>query len=147
MFILNNKPLPIDVPFVHDEVSYPANWLRLSTQEDRNAIGITEVVEQARPDDRFYWVTDNGDGTFTATPKDLEAVRTLRLQEIRTASYTLLAPTDYKFIRSLETGEPVEEATKAKRTAIRAAYLVNETAINAATTVEELADLTFGWPE
>ena len=58
MFLLDNKPLPIDRAFEHDGIQYPSNWLRFASAEDKAAIGITEVAEPARADDRFYW---NGD--------------------------------------------------------------------------------------
>lgn len=46
MFMLNNAPLPLDTPF-RDAAgnSYPANWLRLTTIHEKNAIGITEVPD------------------------------------------------------------------------------------------------------
>jgi len=28
--------------------------------------------DEIRPDDRYYWVTANPDGSFTGTPKELE---------------------------------------------------------------------------
>jgi hypothetical protein len=46
MFLLNNVPLPLDTPFRDaDGNSYPANWLRLTTLEEKQAIGITEVPD------------------------------------------------------------------------------------------------------
>ncbi len=54
-FKLNNKPLPIDVAFTANGISYPANWLRLSTSDEKKAIGITEVTDSATYDQRFYW--------------------------------------------------------------------------------------------
>lgn len=46
MFMLNNKPLPLDTPFKDAQGnSYPANWLRLTSLEEKNAIGITEVPD------------------------------------------------------------------------------------------------------
>lgn len=46
MFLLNGQPLPLDTPF-RDAAgnSYPANWLRLTTIHEKNAIGITEVPD------------------------------------------------------------------------------------------------------
>lgn len=69
MFLLNNKVLQPGVPFTQDGIQYPANWLNLSTLEEKEAIGITEVAQDTRPDDRFYWVQDNNDGTFTSSSK------------------------------------------------------------------------------
>ena len=55
MFLLNNNPLPLDTPFSHNGIQYPANWLRLSSFEEKQAIGITEVSDPDPYDDRFYW--------------------------------------------------------------------------------------------
>ena len=32
---LNGKTLPIDRGFTHNDIQYPRNWIRLSTQEDQ----------------------------------------------------------------------------------------------------------------
>lgn len=46
MFLLNGQPLPLDTPFKDaDGNSYPANWLRLTTIHEKNAIGIIEVPD------------------------------------------------------------------------------------------------------
>ena len=62
-FKLNGNPLAVDVPFTvgtgEDAVNYPANWLRLSTAEEKTAAGITEVADPTVYDSKFYW----GDGT------------------------------------------------------------------------------------
>jgi len=44
-FKLNGKPLSVDVPFTSNGIKYPANWLRLTTLEEKKAIGITEVPD------------------------------------------------------------------------------------------------------
>ena len=71
MFLLNNKVLQPGVPFTQNGIQYPANWLNLTSLEEKETIGITEVAQEQRPDDRFYWVQDNNDGTFTSNPKIL----------------------------------------------------------------------------
>ena len=55
MLKLNNKPLSYDRAFTHADIQYPANWLRLSSLEERNALGITEVADAPSYDQRFYW--------------------------------------------------------------------------------------------
>ncbi len=60
MFLLNGSPLPLDTPFTIDGTSYPANWLRLTSIAEKNAVGITEVADVTTTyDDRFYWGVDN----------------------------------------------------------------------------------------
>ena len=46
-FKLHDKELPIDVPFTSNGVKYPANWLRLSTLEQKKEAGLIEVVDDA----------------------------------------------------------------------------------------------------
>jgi hypothetical protein len=68
MFLLNGNPLAVDTAFTNDGIQYPANWLRLATEAEKSAIGITEVADVVRADDRFYW-----DGNL-ANPKNLNDV-------------------------------------------------------------------------
>ena len=58
-FLLNGNPLAVDVPFTVGDINYPANWLRLSTADEKTALGITEVADDPVYDSRFYW----GNGT------------------------------------------------------------------------------------
>jgi hypothetical protein len=146
MFLLNGKPLPIDTPFETGGIRYPANWLRLSTAKEKTAIGITEIAEQLRPDDRFYWVTDNGDGTYTAIAKAVPDVQKMLIDQIDGYAYTTLFRTDWMVVRKAEVGDPIDPAISAYRAAVRAAFEINKTAINACTTVEALAALVFSWP-
>jgi hypothetical protein len=67
MFILDGKPLSPDRAFTHNGIQYPANWLRLSTLAEKEAIGITEVPDPPTYDERFYWGYDQ-DGQLI--PKD-----------------------------------------------------------------------------
>ena len=41
-FKLDGKRLPVDVPFTSNGIKYPANWLRLTTLEEKEKIGIIE---------------------------------------------------------------------------------------------------------
>ena len=60
MFKQNNQTIPLDTPFTIDGTSYPANWLRLTSLEEKQAVGIEEVPDETTSyDDRFYWSTDN----------------------------------------------------------------------------------------
>ena len=66
MYKLNGKTLRICRAFTHAEVQYPSNWLQLSTEAERTALGITWEDDPVRADDRFYW-----DGDIN-NPKALE---------------------------------------------------------------------------
>jgi hypothetical protein len=142
MFMLNDTTLALDTPFTvgdgDEAIQYPANWLRLASPEERAAIGITEVADPEPYDDRFYWGVGN--------PKDFTQVRDMLHSQISATAYSMLQPTDYKLVRKVETGEDVDQTTLDKRTAIRAAFTANAALIEACTTTEELAAITFDWP-
>ena len=61
-FKLNGNPLAVGVAFSHNDIQYPANWLRLSTAQEKKDLGITEVADAPIYDSRFYY----GDGTAKA---------------------------------------------------------------------------------
>jgi hypothetical protein len=65
-FKLGTKTIQLDTPFTHNDIQYPANWIRLATEEDKSAIGLVWEADPVRADDRFYW---NGDINH---PKALE---------------------------------------------------------------------------
>jgi hypothetical protein len=66
MYKLNGKTLRIGRAFTHAEVQYPSNWLQLSTEAERNSLGIIWEDDPVRADDRYYW-----DGDIN-NPKALE---------------------------------------------------------------------------
>lgn len=63
---------------VLDDQQFPAGWVLTATSEQLAQVGIeqrSDPVPQPRPDDRFFIVTDNGDGSFAAVPRDLAPIR------------------------------------------------------------------------
>ena len=113
MFLLNGSPLPIDTPFEIDGTSYPANWLRLTSIEEKNAVGITEVTDPVvQYDDRFYWSSDN--------PKDLTGLKTQWTAQVKDTTNKLLAQTDWMVIRKVERNVDIPADVAAKRAAILA---------------------------
>jgi len=144
-FKLNGKPLAVDVPFTVGDINYPANWLRLTTKAEKEAIGITEVADDPVYDSRFYW----GDGTAKAlddvNEKDkdgnllkdengnqvvtLGVKSVLKAQEKATAG-SLLAKYDWYVIRKAEASKAIPTAIKTYRTAVRTACATRETEID-----------------
>ncbi len=151
MYRHNGKKLPLNSPFVlgdgDDAVQYPANWLELSTDDDRAAIGIIEVPDPVRPDDRFYIVEENEDGSYTATPRDLDALKLEMVAQVKAEAGRLLSASDWKIVREAEGVKPCDQATKAYRAAVRAASDANEEAIMSKQKVSMLAALVLEWPE
>ena len=131
MLILDGKPLSYDRAFTHDGIQYPANWLRLSSLEDRNALGITEVANDPTYDQRFYWGPD--------LPKDHEGLVTLWIDNTNQTAYTLLAPSDWYVIRKQETEVAVPQDVLDRRGEVRTYCDTKREAISATTTTDELA--------
>jgi len=65
-FKLGNKTIQLDTPFTHNDIQYPANWIRLASEEDKEAIGLVWEADAVRASDVFYW-----DGNIN-NPKALE---------------------------------------------------------------------------
>lgn len=136
MFMLNNKPLPIDTPFEVDGTQYPSNWLRLTTIEEKNAIGITEVPDPEPYDSRFYWGVDNPKQLedITVTPEAGESYvqKGLKSQwtaQIKDTAGKLLAASDWMVIRKAERDVAIPADTVAYRAAVVAECSRLETAI------------------
>jgi hypothetical protein len=142
MFLLNNNPLPTDTPFTVNGVQYPANWLRLTSAEEKAAIGITEVADAVREDDRFYW---NGVKT---NPRPLETLKEQFSAQVKDTANKMLAPTDWMIIRKAERNVNVPQNIATYRTAIVSACASNETAIDDAEDVEALQAVVYAlsWP-
>ena len=145
-FKLDGKPLAVDVAFkTSDGTQYPANWLRLSTAQEKKDLGITEVADDPVYDSRFY----NGDGTakkLTDTNEvdekgdpildgkgnqviTLGVKSVLKAQEKEIAG-SLLAKYDWYVVRKAETSKAIPTAIKTYRTAVRTACTTRETEID-----------------
>ena len=137
---LNGNPLAVDVPFTvgtgEDAVNYPANWLRLSTAEEKTAIGITEVADTPIYDSRFYW----GNGTAkelddkTETVDGVEyttlGVKSVLKQEEKQIAKTLLNNYDWQVVRKAEKGIEMDSAIVTYRDGIRTACKTRQTEID-----------------
>jgi hypothetical protein len=147
MFLLNGNSLPIDTPFEIDGTSYPANWLRLTSIEEKNAVGITEVADTtAHYDDRFYWGVDNPKllndreesdkdgnpmyvkvlGTVDGEPAMVDSserlvTKGLKSQwtvQVKDTANKILAQTDWMVIRKAERNIDIPAATVTYRAAV-----------------------------
>ena len=126
-FKLNGKPLAVDVPFTSGDINYPANWLRLSTAQEKKDLGITEVDDPKTYDSRFYW----GDGTAKAVDDKTETIdgveyktlgvkSVLKAQEKSTAG-SLLARYDWYVVRKTEKSTAIPSAVQTYRDGVRTA--------------------------
>ena len=146
-FKLNGNPLAVDVAFSHNDIQYPANWLRLSTAEEKTAIGITEVADAPTYDSRFY----NGDGSAKAlddTKETIDGVEytyfgvksVLKAQEKVTAQ-SLLAQYDWYVVRKAEKSTAIPTAITTYRDGVRTACDTREKEIDACSDTAALVTL------
>lgn len=151
MFLLNGKPLAVDTPFTANDIQYPANWLRLSTEAEKIAIGITEVPDPVRANDRFYW---NGD---INNPKALEdkveengsttkGLKSQFIAQVKSTAGSILSQTDWMIIRKAERNVDVPSNVATYRASIVAKADELETVIAAVTSVEQLIALDLSFP-
>lgn len=155
MFLLNGTPLGIDSPFTYNDTQYPSNWLRLASQEERAAIGITEVADAPWYDDRYYWGVDNPKQLedITVTPEGggksyvQKGLKSQHLAQTKTTTNQLLSATDWMVIRKAERNVDIPAATVAYRAAVLAECDRLLAAIAAASDVPALMAVTAAWPE
>ena len=146
-FKLNGNPLAVDVAFSHNDIQYPANWLRLSTAQEKKDLGITEVDDAPTFDSRFYW----GDGTAKALDDKTETIdgieyitlgvkSILKAQEKDTAG-SLLAKYDWYVVRKAEKSTAIPTAITTYRDGVRTACDTREKEIDACSDTAALVTL------
>ena len=159
MYKVNNKPLPLDRAFTLGDIQYPSNWLRLATETEKAALGITWETEAPRADDRFYW---NGDINNPKAMEDREesdedgnpmyvkvlgevdgqpamvdsseqlvtkGLKSQWIAQVKDTANKLLAQTDWMVIRKAERAVAIPSATVTQRAAIITECARLETAI------------------
>ncbi len=142
-FKLDNKILPTDVAFTSNGINYPSNWLRLTTLDEKKAIGITEVADPVIFDDRFYTAPD--------TAKDLAELKSEWVKIQKDLAGTLLAKYDWYVTRKAEKGTAIPSNISTYRDAVRTSCTAREGEINGAANVAALKTLIDGtsmtaWP-
>ena len=139
MFTLNGQKIQYDRPWTHPVTGtqYPANWMRLTSLAEKQAVGLVEVATPvASYDQRFYWGVDN--------PKDLDQLKTLWKEKQSEVAASLLAPSDWRVIKAQETGGTVATEWTTYRAAVRTACNTRQTEIDACADVPALKELLFG---
>jgi hypothetical protein len=175
MFLLNGKPLAVDTAFTTaDGTQYPANWLRLSTTKEKQAIGITEVADPVRADDRYYWGGDlknpkaledkpefKQDGTplyvqkYNPVTEQMEdtnkqvitkGLKSNFISQVKATAGSILAQSDWMVIRKAERDVDLPTVMADYRASIVSKADELEAKIKAVKSVEELASLDLSFP-
>tara|TARA_R100001463_G_scaffold54009_2_gene105036 strand:+ start:76 stop:615 length:540 start_codon:yes stop_codon:yes gene_type:complete len=163
---LDDKTLRVGQAFSTGGNNYPKNWLQLSTQEDKDALGITWEDEPVRADDTYYWngeldnpkamedvdaVDEDGNQVYVQTyNEEAEAMvdtdkklvtHGLKYQmtnQVKQTAGSILAQTDWYVTRKTERDVAIPKDVVAKRTHVVAESDRLETAIAGAKNVEAL---------
>jgi hypothetical protein len=159
---LNEQFISIDRKYTTaDGVTYP----HLRSAEVRQQLGVEEVPDAERKDERFYMHSENADGSFTISPRNLEdgetytdlrgverrvlGLKSQWIAQVKDTAGKMLAQTDWMVIRKAERVVEIPESTKTFRAAVVAEANRIESAIAACTTVEELIAVinNQSWPK
>ena len=158
---IGDRKLPLDVAWTDaDGIQRPANFLRLSTERDRELLGITWVDDTSSDyDGRFYWsptlakqlndepavdcegnpVLDDDGNQLVNT--GLKALWKAKQNDI---AASLLAPSDWRVIKAKETSTNIPSTWKTYRAAVRTACNTRQTEIDNCSDVAALKELLFG---
>ena len=155
-FKLDGNPLAVDVAFSHNDINCPANWLRLASKTEKEAIGITEVADAPTYDSRFYW----GDGTakalddVNATDENgdllknpdgsqmvIQGVKSVLTGREKATAGSLLANYDWYVVRKAEKDTAIPTAITTYRDGVRTACDTREKEIDACSDTAALVTL------
>ena len=125
---LGSRRLALDVAWEYNDVQYPANWLRLSTAQDRAALGI--IWEDASPtyNQKWYWGKDADNNLI---PKSYTDLKTLWIAKTKETANKLLQPSDWRVVKAKERGSTMNSDWKTWRQTIRTECGTMVTAIEA----------------
>jgi len=136
MWTLNGRVIREGRSFIDDNgVKHPASWGTYEASY-KASIGLAEVAVEAKPDERFYWVTGPDiTGAYTSVERALEdvtetvdgvehVIKGLKSQWIARTKETqgsLLAQTDWAYVRKMDTDIAVPADIQTYRNEVRLA--------------------------
>jgi hypothetical protein len=175
-FKLGTKTIQLDTPFTHNDIQYPANWIRLASEEDKEAIGLVWEADPVRASDVFYWdgnlnnpkaledkeeVDQDGNpmyvkvlGVVDGKPAMVDSTERLVtkglksnfISQVKTTAGSILAQTDWMVIRKAERNVDIPTSVATYRASVVAKATELEASISAVTTVEQLIALDLSFP-
>lgn len=133
---LGDRTLALDVHWEHNNIQYPANWLRLSTAQDRAELGIVWENAGVSWNEKFYWGYD-ADGNLI--PKTYTDLKTQWIKTTKKTAKKLLEDSDWMVVRAAEGVTAVPSAWTTWRQTIRTECGTMVTAIEATADVGDTA--------
>ena len=124
------RALPLDKAFSHNNISFPANWLRVSTEADKEAQGIS-------------WVTPE-EPTVVRAP--LEREKSDGIVRAKDTAGKMLASSDWQIVASVERQRAVPADWAEYRAAVIAEADRLEGEYNSAATYTDIDLIKQNWP-
>jgi len=141
----------------------PGNW-QIWKEDYKASMGIKEIIQESPPDSRLYTWSQNRDGSINETPKSLEDINTVdrdgnpvldgegkqhvtqgvksSLKEtINSQQGSLLIQTDWLYIRKIDKSVEIPVHIQSWRDSVRVQGDAMKSAIDAASTIEEIVEL------
>ena len=148
-FLLDGKTIQQGVAFTDAEGNqYPANWLNLSSAEEKEAIGLEEVADPEIFDNRFYWdaglpkaLDDKEEEDKEGNKSVTKGLKSNFVAQIKDTTNKLLASTDWYVIRKAERNIDIPTDIADKRNAIITESNRLEIEINKVKDVEALIEV------
>tara|TARA_R100001079_G_C4444814_1_gene150623 strand:- start:304 stop:780 length:477 start_codon:yes stop_codon:yes gene_type:complete len=122
MWKYNNKVIKSGRAWTDDKGNqYPSNWLALTTDAEKKAVGLVWEDDPQWYDQRFYWSAGN--------PKNVADLKTTWITNTKNIAGSLLSSTDWYVVRKAETDTAVPSNVTTYRAAVRTACANIETSI------------------
>jgi hypothetical protein len=141
----------------------PGNW-QIWKEDYKASMGIKEIIQESPPDSRLYTWSQNRDGSINKTPKSLEDINTVDRdgnpvlggngnqlitqgikssfkQSVNLQQGSLLIETDWLYIRKVDKSIEIPVHIQSWRDSIRVQGDAMKSAIDAASTIEEIVEL------
>jgi hypothetical protein len=105
----SGKKVHEGVAFTLNEISYPANWLNLATEEDKARIGLTKVPEPEFKDSKWWHNRTNSDGSVEHEQRPLDVLKEREIKSVRGMAETLLRGSDWMVIAKWERNREISD--------------------------------------
>lgn len=137
-YMLEGRSVPLDAPFqTSDGRHFPSNWIRLSSEEEKAAIGMSWQEDPKPWDQRWQWGwTEDGQPIW----KDHGQLVEQWTAQTRTTAGSLLNPSDWMVIREQDNGVAVPAEWRTWRETVRLAAGSKVYEIQQTTTTEQLVN-------
>ena len=146
-----NRFFKVPTAFKHPTTGnqYPRNWITLSSDSEKAAIGLIEVTYSGSNGDSEYYINSESSPVYNAsagtvvitkskTAKNLTDLKASKTSQIETSTNSNMSSTDWYVIRKSETSTAIPSTVTAYRTACRLVCNSIKTAITNASDLDAL---------